>query len=323
MKDIKILGIPFDYGQDHLGVRLGVDFLRSHGLLKRLREYFPVQDLGDLIFENKHDCFQHEKIKYFSQASSGNKSISSYIEKLNLKDSFLLNLGGDHGMSLGSIHGILSHNPETIIFWLDAHGDLNSPESSPSGNFHGMPLHFLLNHSQNKNFLWIKNNLKPHKLVLLGARDLDPEEKKLIQDLGIIYYSSSEINEWGAESIMHLVLKNLDPKGQFPIHLSFDVDFIDEQNFISTGTKVKNGPKLEEVFLLVCLLAETQRLKSMDLVEFNPLIGSPEDIYHSASLILDLLEMTIKQMKKSQIHHPEVIFTPQKNLNFSQSHQAS
>lgn len=322
MKDIKILGIPFDYGQDHLGVRLGVDFLRSHGLIKRLRPYFPIEDLGNLIFENKNECFQHKMIKYFSQVTRANQAISNYIEKLNLKDSFLINLGGDHGMSLGSIHGILSHNPETIVFWLDAHGDLNSPESSPSRNFHGMPLHFLLHPSHHEHFKWIKQNLKPDKLVILGARDLDPEEQKIINDLKIIYYSSTDINDWGAESIISLVLEKLDPKGQFPIHLSFDVDFIDEQHFVSTGTKVKNGPRLEDVFLLVCLLAETQRLKSIDIVEFNPLIGSSEDIHRSCSLILDLLEMTIKQMEKSKFHYSKTFFTPQKNLNFSQSHQA-
>ena len=300
MQNLKILGIPFDYGQKHSGVRLAASRLKGDGLIERLETFTKVHDLGDLNFPKKLAESHYDLIRHKDQSSLGNKFIGDFISREDLTHSFLLNIGGDHGLALGTIHGMLSHHPEAVVVWADAHGDINTPETSPSGNFHGMPLAFLLNLARDPNFGWIRQHLLPRKLIFMGPRDLDEGEKDLIARHGIQYYSSEEINRVGVSELLPMALHKVDPMGICPIHLSFDVDVFDQFDISSTGTKVPKGPKLEEMFLLGGLLAETGRLVSMDLVEFNPEIGTQEDVENSSALILGFLESTLKQVFASK-----------------------
>ncbi len=298
MRIIKILGIPFDFGQDHFGVRMAADHLRDNGLNEKLKKIAPVRNLGNINLPFKEEGIHpgHCLIKHSFQSSDASEEISRTIEIEDLSDSFLLNVGGDHGMSLGTIHGILSSRPDTVVVWADAHGDINTPETSPSGNFHGMPLAFLLNAAKHEDFRWVKNFIQPEKLILIGPRDLDEGEKEIIQRLQIQYFSSDDLNVIGAKDILEMALHRADPMGTCPIHLSFDVDLCDQKDIKSTGTKVPHGPKLEEIFLMGGILAQTGRLKSMDVVEFNPLIGSEAEIMASSELILDFISNTIRQV---------------------------
>lgn len=297
MKDIKVLGIPFDFGQDHIGVRLAPHVLRESNLISRLQEIAPTIDREDIIFPFKlKESKQEGAIKHSLAASLGTKSISDQIERENLDESFLLNIGGDHGLSLGTIHGLLAHRPETIVVWADAHGDINTPEVSPSGNFHGMPLAFLLGLAKHPHFSWIRRKLLPEKLIFFGPRDLDQGEKDIIEQHSIQYFSSEDVNRLGAKEVLEMALHKADPFATCPIHLSFDVDVFDQFDIHSTGTKVPHGPKLEELFLMGGILAETGRLKSMDLVELNPQIGNAPSVERSIALVLEFLESTLKQV---------------------------
>lgn len=295
MERIKVLGIPFDFGQDHVGVRLAADYFRKEKLMDQLSDISFAEDLGDVQLPMKEKKYSRDNIKNIKEASQGNLEISTAIEKMNLGSDFLLTIGGDHGMSLGTIHGILSHRPETVVIWADAHGDINTPDLSPSGNFHGMPLAFLTGLAQHPEFDWLKHKLSPEKLILIGPRDLDEGERELIERFRIQYFSSDELNRMGAKEILEMALHRADPHGTSPIHLSFDVDLFDGEDILSTGTIVPDGPKLEEVFLMGGLLAETGRLKSMDVVEFNPLIGSVEAVEDSGELIMDFIITTLRQ----------------------------
>ena len=296
MQKIKLLGIPFEFGQDHSGVSLAASYLRKNGLCDRLSSFTHVQDLGDIKFEGQKKPYIKDGVKFLNEASQGSKLISDTISNLDLNDSFLLNIGGDHGMALGSVHGLLEHRPETVVIWADAHGDINTPSCSPSGNFHGMPVAYLLKIVKQPEFEWIRNRLLPEKLILIGPRDLDAGEVELIQRYNIQYFSSEDVNRIGSKEILEMALHRADPRGILPIHLSFDVDFCDELDVSSTGTRVANGPHLEEVFLMGGLLAETGRLKSMDIVEFNPLIGNENEIKASGELTLDFIETTLKHV---------------------------
>ena len=297
MKDIKVLGIPYDFGQERIGVRLAPHVLREAHLFNRLANIAPTIDLDDMIFPFKLAEKQTDGlIKQSLAASLGTKSINDQIEREDLSESFLLNIGGDHGLALGTIHGILAHRPDTIVVWADAHGDINTPETSPSGNFHGMPLAFLLGLSQHPHFQWIRRNLLPEKLIFFGPRDLDQGEKDIITKHSIQYFSSEEVNRLGAHEVIEMALHKADPFGTCPIHLSFDVDVFDQFDIHSTGTKVPDGPKLEELFLMGGLLAETGRLKSMDLVELNPQIGDAASVERSIALVLEFLESTMKHV---------------------------
>lgn len=298
---INLIGFPYHYGQRLDGATLAATHLRQNGLIEKLENVAVVKDLGNVSmpFEKQNKVFNN--IKDAEANSAANYLISETISCLDPND-FILSIGGDHGMGLGTIHGILNLHPDSVIVWADAHGDINTPLTSPSGNFHGMPLAFLLHVAKDPRFSWIKNKLSQHKLILIGQRDLDQGEKEIIEQYGIQCFSSEELNRIGAKEILDMALNKADPLGVCPIHLSFDVDLFDGMDIPSTGTKVYHGPRLEEVFLLGGLLGETGRLKSMDIVEFNPNLGTFKEVQASTELIMDFIELTLKQ--SSEIRRP-------------------
>lgn len=298
LRKIKFLGVPFSFGQPHTGVALAPDACRDQDLLQDLQNIAPTFDLGNIDFSREKNLLSDTgDIKNEIASSLGCHRISQAIAEENLDESFLLNVGGDHGLGLGSVHGILEHDPESIVVWADAHGDINPPVSSPSGNFHGMPLAFLVEglkfHSR---FSWLKNKLSPKKLIYFGPRDLDEKEKEIISDLSIQYISSEDINRHGTTALLEEALNIADPVGNCPIHLSFDVDVCDADDVVATGTRVNAGPDLEEVFKLGPELAQTGRLRSMDIVELNPELGNLREVEKSFELAKDFTLRTIQHV---------------------------
>jgi arginase len=307
MRKVQIWGVPFDFGQEHKGVSKAYLHLRQHGLLDRIEKFLPIIDHGELRFVKRSNFLANPLINFSSSASEASKLISQRLENVDLKQDLLINIGGDHGMALGTIHGILAHHHEPVVIWVDAHGDINTPETSPTGNFHGMPLAFLLGLACGHDFNWMKRFISQERLILIGPRDLDEGEKIIIEQLGIHYFSSCDLNKFGAKEILEMALHRVDPSASRPIHLSFDVDVFDKKDFVSTGTRVIEGPKLEEIFLLGGLIAETGRLVSMDVAEFNPELGTAKDIQESTSLVLDFIEVIVNQfnLHSHETLHPE------------------
>lgn len=297
MEKIKFLGIPFAFGQPHSGVKMAAAHCRLRGLLDRLETIATVRDLGDIDFSLVEGGDEVQSpIKNHNASSLGCELISRCIEGERLHDAFLLNMGGDHGLGLGSIHGILTHDPSTIVVWADAHGDINPPEASLSGNFHGMPLSFLLGlNRQDKRFSWMKKFLRPQKLILFGPRDLDQAEKEIIEELSIQYISSEEIRRSGTQNLLERALKIADPTGNSPIHLSFDVDFCDASVVKATGTPVAQGPGRNHLMELGSFLGQTGRLRSMDVVELNPEIGSWQEVRESFKIAFDFIQLTLEE----------------------------
>ncbi len=291
MRNIHITDIPFDLGQPHSGVRSALEYLKTAGLVDELRSSRPVIETRVEIARKIQDT--DLRIREARQVALASELISAHVARNYQKDSFLLNVGGDHGMALGTIHGLLHHHPNAVVIWLDAHGDLNTPETSPSGNFHGMPLAFLLGIASHPQFTWLRKVMNPNRLILIGPRDLDPGEVSAIRNNGIQYFSSEDLGRLGASELLSMALHRADPDGTAPIHLSFDVDVFDGADVVATGTRVPGGPSLEELFLLGGLLGETGRLRSMDIVEFNPELGTPEEVRASAGLVVDFAKSVI------------------------------
>ena len=305
MQKIKILGVPFSFGQHHIGVKKAPDLLREKGLVRRLEKIAAVIDLGNVDFSLCENQKSLGLIRQEREAMLASELINRCIESENLTSSFLLNLGGDHGMALGTIQGLLKKQEDMIVIWADAHGDINTPISSPSGNFHGMPLAFLLGLAHHPMLgRWFKTQLNPHKLIYFGPRDLDQEEKRFINALGIQYYSSQEITLRGAETIIIEALKKADPLEKSSIHLSFDIDICDALDIQSTGTSVIDGPPIEEVWTLGEVLALTGRLAAMDMVELNPDFGTAEEVDYAFGFALDFIEMILDgTFKRRGTHH--------------------
>jgi len=297
MQKVKWLGVPFHYGQGNKGVAAASLFFRGIGLIQELEKVVTVEDLGDMTFNLMAE--RDSSIRYEQTVAFACEHISNTVAKIDTKDDLLLVVGGDHGLSLGSIHGLLSKNPDTIVVWVDAHGDMNPPAASPTGNFHGMPVAFLLNQAgQHKAFSWVKHFLRPERLILLGPRSLDPEELRLIRELKITYHSTDEIHAQGIAQLLQAALKKLDPQGTAPLHLSFDVDACDPETMPSTGTLVSRGLDSNDLQALGQELAQTGRLRSIDLVEFNPFIGSPDDLKLSLQGVQDFLAHTFTHLPR-------------------------
>lgn len=295
MTKVNMTGFNYVSGQPLDGTSEAAEYLRKQGIAERINQFCDLHDLGDIDLNFD---------KGLESNSRANAIISNHISSLDPQE-FILNIGGDHGMGLGTIHGLLNLHPESVIVWADAHGDINTPDISPTGNFHGMPLAFILNLCRDERFDWLKNTLQSHKLILIGQRDLDQGEREIIEKYNIQCFSSEEMNRMGTKEVLEIALSKADPMGICPIHLSFDVDLFDGHDIPSTGTRVYDGPRLEEVFLLGGLLGETGRLKSMDIVEFNPSIGTPDEVSASSELILDFIETTLKQVSERPMQRHE------------------
>jgi len=292
MHNIKLLGIPFHYGQEKNGVQFAPKIFRYLGGVERLNQIASVNDLGDLRFSFNKSRSDNSWIKFEDAVNLANQMIALTIGHEDLETSFLLNVGGDHGLGLGSVAGMLGHNPETIVVWADAHGDINTPLTSPTGNFHGMPLSFLLSGDQDI-FPWLKHKISPKKIILFGPRSLDEGEKKIIENLSIQYFSSEDINRWGGKALLIEALKIADPQNKCPIHLSLDVDLFDPQDIFSTGTREDKGPKLPEIFNMGKFLGSTGRLRSMDIVELNPEIGTEAQVRLTYEMTMKFIEYVL------------------------------
>jgi arginase len=211
--------------------------------------------------------------------------IQDYIHpKINNIQSgeLIINLGGDHGISVGTIPPILNKFPDLKVLWFDAHADINSVNSSISGNFHGMPVNIISELSHNNNPLLLKN------LSYFGIRDLDEAEKIIIKENEINSYSINELKEKSIKSIVDDVINyhNLEKN---KVHLSIDIDGIDPKYCPSTGTKSDNGMELDDVCNIIKNVKDLSEIVSIDLVEFNPLIGNEQDVEQTFKSIEKLL----------------------------------
>jgi arginase len=200
------------------------------------------------------------------------KVLHKVAKKAAQEGNFFLNLGGDHGIATGSISGMLAAHPDLRVIWVDAHGDINTPESSPSGNYHGMPVAHLTGIFSNvQGFEWMTKFLPKDRIVFIGLRDIDDAEKQIIRNNKIKYFSMTEIDRYGIGAVMEATLKYLDPESKnHPIHISWDVDGVDPIEIPQTGTMARGGLTYREAHYVIRRTVESRNLVSLDLVEINP-----------------------------------------------------
>jgi arginase len=203
----------------------------------------------------------------FNVISQDCESLYKAVLNSNIKNALFL--GGDHSMSIGSITAMLQKYPNLFVIWIDAHADINTSETSISKNIHGMPLSQLTGIETTK-FEWIPKYLNFDKLIYFGIRDLDDAEKEFLKKYDIKSFTVSDIQKFGTQFIVSQILEIIKDN---PVHISFDVDSIDPKYIDSTGTLSDNGLELDNVrYLIECL----NNIISVDIVEFNPLLGNPE-----------------------------------------------
>ncbi|KAK2705205.1 hypothetical protein QYM36_017302 [Artemia franciscana] len=281
---IGVVGAAFEKGQSKKGTSLGPKVIRDSSVLKNLKDLgHQIEDFGDLTESNAQiDKVTHSKVKNWHEVASYNKSVSDKVFQICQSNRKVLTLGGDHSIGAGTVHGHLTAYPDSCVIWVDAHADINTVKSTPSGNMHGMPLSFVLKELQDEpsspEWNWVKNRLSAKNLAFIGLRDVDPKERKIINELGICSLSMEEVDLMGIKEAVQFTLNMIDPLHRRPLHVSFDVDALDPVEAPSTGTTVRGGLRLREGMTLLETVNTTGRLSALDIVEVNPAIGNSEQV---------------------------------------------
>ncbi len=272
---VSIIGVAFDKGAGTPGVALGPSAIRYAGLKNRIEKIgYEVSDEGDIL--NSKEVKSGDAVdglKNLYEVIDINGKICDKVYEILESGRFPLILGGDHSIAIGTVKGALKKNRNLGLIWFDAHGDINTHETSPSGNIHGMSVAALLGIAHEKlNNIGDKDLLvKPENLVYVAARDLDKGERELFKKLGIKVFTMNDIDVHGIEKVTKMALE-IASKNTDAIHLSFDVDGVDPIFIQGTGTKVPGGVNYREANLFLEILAEEEKIKSADFVEVNPLL---------------------------------------------------
>lgn len=273
-KQISVIGVPMDLGQSRRGVDMGPSAMRYAGMFERLHNLnYTVKDLGDLQIPLEQEEEKEERLHNLQRVTSVNEELAHLVDQEVASGAFPLILGGDHSISIGSIAGIAKHYSNLGVIWYDAHGDLNSDETSPSGNIHGMSLavNLGIGHPSLTRILGGQPKIKPENVVIIGARSLDPGERELIKDQGINVYTMHDIDRYGMPQVMEKAIKYLQERTD-GVHLSLDLDGLDPTEAPGVGTPVFGGLTYRESHVAMELLAQSKCITSAEFVEVNPIL---------------------------------------------------
>lgn len=276
-KIINFSGLGFEIGQTQRGL---ISSAQS------ARDYFSILSNAGLSLVDRGDLTQEEspsRVKFFSEVDfkkiQWNKYQQAYSKTISLltENTPLVNWGGDHSVALSSVGAFTHCYHEGYVIWIDAHADLNLPSKSLTGNLHGMPLAVLLNLEDiaSFHFKWITKALDHKKLIYVGLRDLDPFEEKIISTLGITAFSYKDIQALGIKFVAEEIIKKV--KNQ-PAHISFDIDSVDPVFAPSTGVPVQQGLTPYELDTMAKCFFQNINIRSVDVVEVNPLLGTKQDV---------------------------------------------
>jgi arginase len=278
-KNITIVGFPMDLGADRRGVDMGPSALRIADIDDKLRELgYDVTDEGDVQVRTQEvQTIEDPRLKYLPEITQACERLATAVKSILDRDSFPLILGGDHSMSIGSIAGISAHCKEKGkrlgVVWIDAHADMNIPDTTPSGNIHGMPLAVSmgLGASALVQLLGFAPKVEPSNVALIGIRSVDPGERTMIKELGVQAYPMPIIDKEGMYSVMQEVLKYMKDRVDH-LHVSFDLDSVDPTLAEGVGTPVPGGLTYRETHLVMEMIAEAGIMSSLEIAEVNPIL---------------------------------------------------
>jgi arginase len=275
VRKLSIIGMPMDLGQMRRGVDMGPSAIRYAGINENLIKLFDViDDLGDIVIGRPEVVIDpNSNLRNLDLVAEKSEELAKAVSKVVEEGSFPLVLGGDHSIAIGTLAGMAKHYPNLGVIWFDAHGDLNTVETSPTGNIHGMPLAVSigLGHELLTNIMGYSPKVKPEHIVIIGARSLDEGERALIKEKGIKVYTMHEIDRLGMTKVMEETITYLKQKTD-GVHLSFDLDGLDPLDAPGVGTPVTGGVSYRESHLAMEMLAEADIITSAEFVEVNPIL---------------------------------------------------
>jgi arginase len=295
-RQISLIGVPMDFGQDLRGVDMGPAAVRYTGLITRLRELgHTVRDRGDVPIPIRDEAVPGPLAgnTYVEEISRICNAVYTLGRRVMEEKDFPLFVGGDHSIAVGTVAAAGADGEPIGLIWLDAHGDFNTPDTSPSGNIHGMPLAILMGegHPDLVNVGRQGPKVLPENVVMIGLRDIDPVEKKRLKTSGVTVFTMRDIDEQGISTVANkAVMKFAHMKR---IHLTVDMDALDPVEAPGVGTPVPGGITYREAHLLMEILADSKKMGSMDLVEINPIL----DVANKTAKLA--VELTLSALGKS------------------------
>lgn len=262
---VDVIGVPMDLGASRRGVDMGPYAVRYAKLHERLEALGIEQivDRGNLHVPIREAASQDDRhAKYLAVIDRVCDELAAIVETIVREGGFPIVLGGDHSIAIGTLAGLSrARGVAPGLVWIDAHSDINTPQSSASGNVHGMPLWFALQ----------RGYADAARTVQIGLRDVDPEEKRILRESGVTAFSMSDVDKRGMPQVMEEAIR-IAGAGTAPIHVSFDLDGIDPSEAPGTGTPVRGGLSYREAHLAMEMLAESGRIGSVEMVEINPIL---------------------------------------------------
>ena len=290
---IAIIGAPLDLGQGRRGVDMGPSAMRVANLNGRVASLgYVVEDRGNVPVEQAEAAPEgHPRAKYLPQIAATCERLARSVEETLAGGAVPLVLGGDHSVAVGTVSGVSNfyrQREQSIgLIWLDAHADMNTPESSPSGNVHGMPLACIVGRgpAELTELFGYRPKVEPGKVVIVGLRDVDQTEKPNVLEYGVHAFTMREIDEHGMRTIINQAIR-LASDGTAGFHVSLDMDFVDPKDAPGVGTPVRGGATYREAHLAMEMICDSRRMLSMEVVEVNPVI---DEVNRTADLAVELV----------------------------------
>lgn len=283
---VEIVGIPMDLGQGRRGVDMGPSAVRYAGLQARLKALgFSVVEQGNLHVPEPEEAGMDAGQQRVAAVAAVCQQVYEFGRNCHENGNFGLFLGGDHSISIGTIAAATQSDSLGII-WVDAHGDFNTPDSSPSGNIHGMPVAVSVGDGADAlvNVGYEGAKVRPSQIVMIGIRDLDVEERVRLRHSGIQVFTMRDIDELGMAMVAKQAIDRL--RHVSSLHISFDMDSLDPDIAAGVGTPVPGGLTYREAHLLMEMLGDTGKVNSLDVVEINPILDTRNN---TAELAVELI----------------------------------
>ncbi len=289
---VSLIGAPTDIGASDRGASMGPEALRVAGIAEALQERgLEVADRGNLFGPLNPWLPPRAGYRHLEQVIEWNREVMRAVGAELAAKRLPILLGGDHCLGLGSITAVANHCRKTEkklrVLWLDAHADFNTAEITPSGNIHGMPVACLCGHGP-RELIELGGSspaISPGCIRQIGIRSVDAGEKKLVRDAGLDIYDMRYIDEVGMKQVMEEALAGMD--GDTHLHVSFDVDFLDPELAPGVATTIPGGPNYREAQLVMEMIADTGRMRSLDIMELNPALDNRNQ---TAKVAVDLVE---------------------------------
>ena len=280
-RKVTIIGVLMDLGADRRGVDMGPSAVRVAGLNQRLTTLgYDVTDGGNINVRNPEMMFEESRhAKYLPEITEACQALAAKVTAVLQHGAIPIILGGDHSIAIGSVSGLSAfyrkQEKRVGVIWFDAHGDMNTPDTSPSGNIHGMPFAAILGNGAPEltQISGFTPKVYPEDCVLIGARDVDPTEATIMRNSGVRIMTMREVDERGMSACVDEAI-SIAARNTAGFHVTMDMDFVDPDFAPGVGTPVPGGPTYRESHLAMEKVADSGQMLSFELTEINPVLDN-------------------------------------------------